>query len=413
MKYKWNKPYQLVMKIKNDYIATFGELNTYDINIWIQKLNKEEYNDFIEPLQINQENEFILIRYGLAEMQKGMWEDKNSIYRQCRSVVIDLKREELVLTPFRKFFNLNEVEENKIENIVEEIKNARYVEITDKLDGSMQSVRYYNNDYFMTGSMALNKNNSWRLQDGYNMLTDNHKEMIRDNEESTFIFEYISLKDSHVVNYTEEDEGLYLIGMIDIYTGHEFSYETIKATSEAYGIKCANIENYTFDEILDLSKTIKSDKKEGWVLNIDGHKVKIKCDDYVKLHRILDKLSSINLIIQSIADNNYDDLISKVPDMYKPRVEKISNKIFNWLKESEKYIDKMYNKAPKDDKKSFMIYVDDNVEYKFKSYVRAKYLNQKYNLLKSNSGKYKQIKDILGENINYSVLFSKDGDNNA
>lgn len=393
MKYEWNKLYQMVMKIKRNYENKFGNILHYNFEQWIQELNMKEFNDFVEPLQVNQFNEFILIRYGLAEMQRGMWEDKNSIYRQCRSVVIDLKREELVLTPFRKFFNLNEVEENKIENIITELQNANVVEISDKLDGSMQSCRYYNNDYFMCGSMALDESNSWRLADGKSMLTENHKYMIKSNENLTFVFEYISLKDSHVVCYNKESEGLYLIGVIDITDGYEYNYSEVLEIANKYNINVVQLEDITFEEILELSKTMKSNEKEGWVINIDGHKVKLKCDDYVNLHRMLDVVSSVNVIIQNVADGTFDDLISKVPEMYRFRTIEIYDKIINYVKNTNNTIDKYYNEAYNEDKKTFMIAVD-KCPKEIRGYLRAKYLGQEINLLKSTNGGYKKMKEI-------------------
>ena len=172
--YEWNPMYNIVMKIKKDYVSKFGN-DTLNFETWISKLKDIEYDSIFECLQTNQYNEFLLIRYGLQEMQESMWINPKSIYRECRSVVIDLEKEELVLAPFRKFFNLNEVQENDIEIVSKEIEKAKVVEFTNKLDGSMQSARYYNDDYFMTGSMAIDKSDSWRLEDGYNMLIDNYK----------------------------------------------------------------------------------------------------------------------------------------------------------------------------------------------------------------------------------------------
>ena len=40
-----------------------------------------------------------------------MWEDENSPLREARSLVFNLRTEEMVLTPFRKFFNLTAIEE--------------------------------------------------------------------------------------------------------------------------------------------------------------------------------------------------------------------------------------------------------------------------------------------------------------
>ena len=392
--YEWNKPFVMVMNIKKDYIKASKNNENLKFESWVEYLNIEKYNDFVLPLQFNQSGNFLLIRYGLADMQKGMWENEDSIYRQCRSVVIDLYEEEPVLTPFRKFFNLNEVKENMVENIYKEIKISNIFEITNKLDGSMQSLRYYNGKYFMSGSMALDKENSWRLEDGYSMLNNDYKRMAKDNKNYTFIFEYISIKDAHVVLYNKSQEGLYLIGIIDVITGNELPYSYVKAFAKEYNIKTTTIEYKSLDEILELSKTMKSNEKEGWVMNIDGHKVKVKCDDYVSLHRLLDKLSSVNLIIESIADDKFDDLISKVPIVYRERVLEISKIVYNYIEVSRSYVHIMYEKSPKENRKEFMIWVEHNVDKHYKACLRSVYLGLDYNLLKGKSGRYKKMSEM-------------------
>ena len=165
------------------------------------------------------------------------------------------------------------------------------------------------------------------------------------------------------------------------------------------------IENLTLEQVLQDMKKYKSSEKEGWVLNIDGHLIKIKCDDYVHLHRLLDKVSSVNVIIQNIADGKYNDMISKIPDAYKSRVEKIANVIMEFKNNTNELINNYYNEAPKDDKKSFMIWVTNNCPEKIKGYVRAKYLGQNYNVLKGGNGSYKKLKD-MDIYKTYSALFA-------
>lgn len=401
--YNWNPVYNLVMKIKDEYVESFKD-NEKLFENWLIKLNKKEYNDIFESLQVNQDNNILLIRYGLAEMQRGMWENKDSIYRECRSIVIDLENEAIVLTPFRKFFNLNEVEENSLDNIYEEIKNADNIEITNKLDGSMQSARYYNGQIFMAGSMAINKNNSWRLADGYSMLSDKHKRMLKENRNITFIFEYISLKDAHVVLYNKSEEGLYLIGARDTTSGHQWSYDLLSSCAKYYNIKMTNIESKTFDEILSEMKRLKSHEKEGWVINIDGHMIKVKCDDYVHLHRLLDKFSSINVIIENVAEDRIDDMLSKVPEGYKGKVIKIANMIIEYKDKTTKLVLDYYNIAPKENKKNFMIWVDDNCPLEIRGCVKNIYLGRDFNVLKGRCNNYKKLRDL---NIvkDYSELF--------
>jgi len=405
--YDWNPVYNLVIEIKNEYKEKFG-LDTLHFETWLSKLNKDKYNDIFECLQINQFNEFILIRYGLAEMQEGMWLDPNSIYRECRSIVIDLKEEELVLTPFRKFFNLNEVEENKLEVVEEKFINSSNVEIANKLDGSMQNARWYKGRVFTSGSMALDPNESWRLEEGYSMLDDLYVKMIKEHPQFTFIFEYISLKDAHVVLYSNKDEGMHLIGIRNSCTGEQLPYSKVIEIANKYSIKVVNLENKTLQQLLDEMKEFQSHEKEGWVLNIDGHYIKLKCDDYVSIHRLLDKVSSVNVIIESIADDKFDDLISKIPDKYKERVNNIAGLIFDYLKKTSIKIKELYEQAPKDNRKDFMIWVENNVPHEIKHYLRNEYLRKEYNLLKKGLLGYKRMSD-LGYAESYSVLFTSVG----
>jgi len=431
--FTWNPVYNLVIKIKNEYIERFKEISydTYSytdengarkeltcLENWIIDLNNKEYEDIISPLQINQNDKLILIRYGRYSDVFGgkneitndnFWDLYNGFYQECRSIVIDIEKEEIVLSPFKKFKNLNEGVDNHIDIITDKINNAKCIEITNKLDGSMQSSRDYYGKIIMSGSQSIDVNNSWRLQDGYNMLINqsNYVQMIKDNSDYTFIFEYITLKDAHVVNYQKEDEGLYLLGMRNVYTGEQLSYCEVKTYSDKYSVPMTKIFNKTFDEVIKDTKKYKSHEMEGYVMNIDGHLLKIKCDDYVRIHKILSNISSINLIIQHIADNTFDDLVSKVPESYRQRVMKIANLVFDYIKKANQEIDNYFIKSPKENRKEFMLWLEENVPKEMLGYVKQKYLGQDYNVIKRMYGsqpKYKKLKE-MGYGNNYSEIF--------
>ncbi|MFJ3388877.1 RNA ligase [Lysinibacillus sp. NPDC086135] len=410
MDYSWNPVYNLVIEIKKEYkkLYTDGSLH---FEKWLDKLNNEKFNEVFECLQVNQHKEFLLIRYGLQEMQKGMWEDSDSIYRECRSVVIDLLNEELVLTPFRKFFNLDEVEENKLELVKMKFNNAKVVEASNKLDGSMQNARWYRDEVFMTGSMSLSKEDSWRLNEGYSMLNQNYVQMLKDYDEYTFIFEYISLKDAHVVLYDKKDEGLHLIGMRNTFTGEQVNYNELIEIANTYRVTVVEMENKSLEQLLDEMKSVSSHEKEGWVLNLDGHLIKLKCDDYVSIHRLLDKVSSVNVIIENIAENRFDDLIAKIPDKYKERVHNIANLIFEYINTNTGLINEYYEKAPKCNRKEYMIWVTQSVPKEIQVYLRNKYLGIEYHLLKKGNNGYKRMSE-LGFDDKYSVLFASVGGSN-
>jgi len=384
----------------NSESGTFKNITCFEF--WVELSGKKEWLEFISPLQFNQKNNLLLIRYGKDDLDGlvGMWKDENSIYRECRSIVIDMEKEQIVLCPFRKFFNLNEVPENDEKIIAKEINNSVIFEISNKLDGSMQSARYYDGKVIMAGSMAIDKENSWRLQDGYDLLTENHIEMLKKFPEFTFIFEYIGKQNPHVVNY-DFDKELVLIGVRDIETGYEYDYNMVRIIAGLYEIKVVEIEKLTFDELLQKTKKLKANEKEGWVLNIDGHKVKIKCDDYVSLHRILDNLASINVIIEAIAEDKYDDLVSKVPNSYRDRIDKIAKLIYNYKNDIIKNTKKFLKEAPKNNRKEFMIWVDENVESKYNGCVKMEYLNKEWNALKNSGGGYKKFNEMYDKPIEY------------
>ena len=122
---------------------------------------------------------------------------------------------------------------------------------------------------------------------------------------------------------------------------------------------------------------------------------------------MLSAISSVNVIIQSIADNNFDDVIAKVPDSYKERVLSIAKCVFDYKTKTENAIEEAFSQAPKDDKVTFMIWVNKNVNKKIQGFVRYKYLGNSFNVLKSGSGAYIKLKDMGVEINQYGELFEK------
>ena len=212
--YKWNPVYNYIMKVKDKAIQKRIDVCNPDISFKdiVKEVGTETEIKMAEILQFNRYKDFILIRYGsYTDILSGeteitmdnMWDMYDGFYRECRSLVIDIRNEIIVLSPFKKFRNLNEGQENTIENVNRMISACKSFEVSNKLDGSMQSASFYNGEIVMAGSQAININESWRLQDGYKMLMENEDyiSMIKSYPSLTFIFEYISLKDAHVVKY--------------------------------------------------------------------------------------------------------------------------------------------------------------------------------------------------------------------
>lgn len=410
----WNVVLNKFIEIKNRYIKEFGESNLWDyhdvscLEYWVEKLDDDGLRKLIAPLQLNEFNNMLLIRYGMfsnatdgeSEVNyMSFWDMYDGFYMECRSLVIDIINEKIVLCPFRKFRNMNECEETKEENIAERIKHASCVEFTNKLDGSMQSARWYDGRIVMSGSQSLNPELSFRLADGYHMLLShqNYVDFLKDYCGYTAIFEYISLKDQHIVKYNSEDEGLYLIGLRNVNTGTELNYTDVIGLAEKYGLRTTNKFDTCLNDVIGSLDDKKSDEAEGFVINIDGFKVKVKYNDYVNMHRVLSAISSTNLVIKSIADGTYDDLFSKVPDAYKERVTQTADKVYHYINLKQQDVMTWYNALVNCNLKTVkdvMLWIEKNVPKDLKYYVKEKYLGRKLNFIKSGSGKYKKMREI-------------------
>jgi hypothetical protein len=418
-----SKVLNIIKDIKKNIISLNGYISYDFINdktcleSWIILLNNPLYNDIFKYIQISQKDYFVLIKYrrysdvygGESEVNYDkFWNLHGGFYRECRSIVIDIFNEEIVILPFDKFFNINENNETSIENINKRIKNAKSIEFSNKIDGSMQCARYYKHQIIMSGSQAINPENSWRLADGMKMLNDDYIKVIKQYSDFTFIFEYISLADAHVVIYTKEQEGLYLIGLRNTITGEHLSYKDVINIANKYNIKTTEVFNKTLDNIMSELDSKKSNEMEGFVMNCDGFFTKIKYNHYLTIHNVLSTISSINLIIKTIADDKFDDLLCEIPLAYKWRAIKISNFVLNYIKETEYKTIEYYNIIKNMALKDAMIYINTNIPQKYKGFVIQMYKGNKINYIKNSSGRYTKLKEMGINEENYADLFKND-----
>ena len=167
----------------------------------------------------------------------------------------------------------------------------------------MMAASYYDDKIIVTSSQCVNPAESWRLQDAYQLLTKPYQDMVIENPDMTFIFEYISLKDPHVVQYPKEMQGLYLIGIRNKKTGYTINYnDTIKTAALYLGVKTTEVYKKSFSDVLDSLSKVRGNDAEGYVANIDGFRVKIKYDDYLAIKHLMDKGSVGKAVIKAIAE---------------------------------------------------------------------------------------------------------------
>lgn len=297
---------KFVIEIKQKYIEQTNDTECVDLKKMITVLDTDLYNWFDQCTVIVQRGVYALITYSLIKGgETDLFSNPNSILRNCRGTVINMQTCELVLLPFQKFFNINEIEECSMKVVTEKIKHAKIIEITDKLDGSMIAMRYYNDGIFVGSTGSLSERKNPRLKICRKFITDGHKKMFMDNSDWTFMFECILFKFPQIVEYPKEKDGIYLIGARNIHTGETLPYYKLKEFAKTYNISMTEIENHSLNEILGMTNKYQAKEKEGWVLRVDDTLYKMKCDDYLEMNKLLG--TSPNVILRAWLAGVLDD----------------------------------------------------------------------------------------------------------
>ena len=281
--------------------------------------------------------------YSPKVQYERLWDD---ITIQCRGLVTNSEGV-IVARPFKKFFNY---EEHK----PEDIPNEDYV-VYEKMDGSLGILFYYEeeltderryniwfNNNYETGMERFfdphnlpdydnpyyeptpNKKGEWILSTRGSFtspqaikgkeILDKKYDVSSLRKDNTYLFEIIFKENRIVVNYGD-DEKLVLLGAIHTETGNEVPDSSLFFMEESGWELVMTYK--TWGEGYDLLKEEISKDREGYVIKFkNGFRMKIKGEEYKRLHKILTNISNRD-IWEYLKDNKpFDELLERVPDEF-------------------------------------------------------------------------------------------------
>ena len=411
---------EAVKEICNISSELYGYVN---VNRRWDEMSCADIEAFSKCLKYSLRDEFLLVRYEETEIWgnsafrdvKDIWSIYNGLLQECRSSVINLESMEYALLPFAKFRNLNESPEYSVEAVKERIEAAQTVEFSEKLDGSFMQMRFIGDSRFQDGiivssSGSLDTKKSWQLADvlkfmrqptekqqefGREKIAVNIKTMLSSEPDITFIFEWISDNDPHVVSYPDSMKGLHLVGMRNVKTGCQFSYRQVIETAQQYDVPTVSLYSMNLSEILSKVRELRGTEHEGYVLNVDGFLVKIKCPDFLKLMRSVDLSQSFNTIVKYTAEGKIDDFISMLPVDFQPDAKVKLRKLMTYVKDVTDCVEDEYEKLPLDaDRKEVMLAINGIENKVIRDFVRAKYLGKPLEIIaKNKNGTLQYIKE--------------------
>ena len=303
-----------------------------------------------------------IYNYSRTCQYEGKWDD---ITLMCRGLVLD-NEGNVVAKTFNKFFNMEEHQP-------EEIPNEPF-EVFEKLDGSLGILFYYERELTFEERTKLmdttngpwdsfahiavemdrqkipTKHGEWILATKGSFTSDQAvkgMEMLKKYRYErllpgfTYLFEIIYPENRIVCQYDYED--LILLAVIDNHDGYELKIHDDKI--HLGGNRFRNLYlNLGFkmvkkyDGVKDYKtlKSLISEDREGYVIRFqNGFRMKIKGEEYVRLHRILTNFSNVDIWEYLKDGKDFNDFLDRVPDEFDLWVRNTKEELENQYKHLE------------------------------------------------------------------------------
>lgn len=276
----------------------------------LQKLIDEKYIS----VQKHPTEDLYIYNYTQKAQFDRVW---NSTTMACRGLIMNGKGE-IIARPFPKFFNYGEYQG--------EIPNEPF-EVTEKMDGSL-GIMYWIKDvpYIATRGSFV----SDQAIEGTKMIQEIHKmhSYLLLGDKWTYLWEIIYPENRIVVDY-KGMRGLVLLTVVETVTGEEVSHAVLMKHKGLINI----VKSY--HDIADISKlsALQKPNKEGFVIHYkSGLRLKVKFDEYVRLHRLVTGINARR--IWDLLRNNQpiSELLDRVPDEF-----------FEWVNTTVKNLKDEYN----------------------------------------------------------------------
>lgn len=293
-----------------------------------------------------QKDNLLLMKYSKTIWNTG-W---HNLAKQCRGKVIDLNTRKVVIYPFNKFFNLNEVDETDLDKIYSLLEGADYISVTDKKDGSAIIVTNYNGEIIINTNGEFDNEQVTLAKD----LFEKKYSYFYNNvpEGYTFIFELIHPKNRIVLDYGNE-QTLYLLAVRNLSDLQLLKYFELVEISKKYGLDIT--ESFEFSDLDSfIEKTEETENiKEGWVFRVINGDTdmmfKLKYQEYFRLSRIK-SIPSLKKVYTLLQTDKLDDVLAVAESDIKNAVMGDIQVLFDYIekfkdliKEDSDYFVRKYN----------------------------------------------------------------------
>lgn len=233
----------------------------------------------------------------------------NEATLMARGLIIDPVAQRVVATPFPKFFNIGEVIAQAAYTGIAAIPDCQF-EVFEKLDGSLIIIFHHNGKWRCATKGSLSSDQA-KWAEGW----ISHSDLSNLNSGCTYLAEAIYPENRIVVDYGDKS-GLHLLGAYDA-TGFEYNYEFLIKLGKMLNWPVVARGHYaSISELLDKAKELSSNE-EGWVLRFaNGTRLKIKGDEYCRIHRLISCLTPLAIWRQLEANEDMENVRRSLPEEF-------------------------------------------------------------------------------------------------
>ena len=263
---------------------------------------------------------------------ENLWDE---VTLKCRGLITDNSTGKVIVEPFKKFFNYEEL-------VADRIPDARipskgdYVYVQEKMDGSLGILFYYEDEWIMATRGSFTSDQAIK---GLEIVKNNYflDAFLR---EYAYLVEIIYPENRIVVDYRKEKVTFLSVVLNRNFEGwnisgdSELHWTTANSIFKCIGIKKKDIvkteQHFNFShELYQLLKSKNEKNKEGYVLRYQpgNFRMKIKFEDYVRLHKIMTNLSTTAVWEVLLNGQNMDSILKDVPDEFYQKIREYEHKL--------------------------------------------------------------------------------------
>lgn len=267
-------------------------------------------------LSKKESGDLVLFNYTDKCTFEKLWNDHTI---NSRGTIYEISTGNVISRAFKKFFNFSELSKEEQGDIL----NSHKFEVFTKEDGSMGAIAYYNNKWNVSTRGSFESDQAIKATQILSKY-----DITNFNKEFTYIVEIIYPENRIIVNYGS-DEKLVLLACIDTKTGVESDIEAL-ATSVPFPIAQSH-KFKTIDAVIEAVSKMDSNS-EGFVVKLsNGERFKVKSPEYLKIARIMSRMSPLTLW-ESMKDGKVSlELMQSIPEEFRADYEVFQKQLeFNW-----------------------------------------------------------------------------------